>query len=80
MQLKGKTSSDLEKNKEICEADVPKNKLKYVTPAIQVDIIEMENGIAAASGAQIRIGGESNTLTPDVEDWQVTENEQQLFL
>lgn len=45
-------------------------KLKYEAPSIQVTLVELEQGIAAAS-APVSGGDTANPTQPQVEDWQV---------
>ncbi|TDS17545.1 hypothetical protein [Sphingobacterium paludis] len=81
MQSKINTVNHQEKEMNMVENHLPvKTKLKYTPPLVQVDVIEMEGGIAATSGARIQIGSGQDEFTPEVQDWQVTESEQQLFL
>jgi hypothetical protein len=46
-----------------------KNKKEYESPVLQVTLVELEQGIAAAS-ATLSGGDGNNTYQPNVEDWQ----------
>ncbi|KGE12956.1 hypothetical protein DI53_3173 [Sphingobacterium deserti] len=80
MEMKSTRDYHQDTHSKTTAENASKIKLEYVPPAIDVDIIQMEGGIAATSGARIQIGSEGNNFTPEVEDWRVTESEQQIFL
>ena len=46
------------------------NKIGYEAPEIKLTIVELEQGIAAAS-ATLSGGNEANPFQPSVEDWKV---------
>ncbi|MGJ1196355.1 hypothetical protein ACR777_09315 [Sphingobacterium spiritivorum] len=45
------------------------NKTKYIAPAIQVNTIELEQGIAASSARLVPGGTVQDSANPQVEDW-----------
>ena len=45
------------------------NKPKYEAPALEVVLVELEQGIAAAS-ATLSGGSDTNPFQPEVTDWQ----------
>lgn len=55
-----------------------KRKLKYSAPTIHVDILELEQGIAAASISPK--SGDGNTNNPTIGDWDEQSTNNELYL
>ncbi|WP_407481774.1 hypothetical protein [Elizabethkingia meningoseptica] len=47
----------------------PHERKEYLPPVMEVIFVEMENGLAAASGANITIISTTDPNGPDVDNW-----------
>ena len=54
------------KNEKIVNHD---QKKEYLSPTVELVFVEIESGIAAASQATVTITSDSDTNSPDVDEW-----------
>ncbi|MHC8949255.1 hypothetical protein [Sphingobacterium hungaricum] len=57
-----------------------RNLLEYVAPTITVTWLDLEQSIAATSGATVTVGSDTNAFTPEVDDWTEQTGNQNSFL